>query len=433
MESTSLACRRPRARRVGASLAATAVTAALLAGCGSRPGPAASAPEKGTAAAEPAASPKPYAAADLRFGLDLLHVLCTQQPDQNIVLSPASLASSLGLAYLGAGGATARAIAAVLHLPAASRPALLAGLQARERAIASLSGGRVTVTEANQVWSDPGLIPRRSYLNAVATGYGAGLRRAPLQTDPVQSAGLINAAIAAQTRGHIRNLVTPQLLTGAGWVLTDAMFLQAAWASPFQGSQVQTNAFGTAAGQSVAARYLNGGPFAATTAAGWTAVSLPYRGGRLAMEALLPPAGLSAGACPVLTAAQAGALAAALRRPGAQASADVALPEVSLRTQASLRGPLSQLGLGPAFSGAADFAGLSPQAASLGAVVQAATLRVDTQGTVGSAASAVTVLPLALRATRPSIRFSRPYLLLLTDTSTGEPLFLARVANPALP
>jgi hypothetical protein len=27
--------------------------------------------------------------------------------------------------------------------------------------------------------------------------------------------------------------------------------------------------------------------------------------------------------------------------------------------------------------------------------------------------------------------FDRPYLLLVTDTATGEPLFLARVANPA--
>jgi serpin B len=29
------------------------------------------------------------------------------------------------------------------------------------------------------------------------------------------------------------------------------------------------------------------------------------------------------------------------------------------------------------------------------------------------------------------IVFDRPYLLLVTDTRTGEPLFLARVADPA--
>jgi hypothetical protein len=31
------------------------------------------------------------------------------------------------------------------------------------------------------------------------------------------------------------------------------------------------------------------------------------------------------------------------------------------------------------------------------------------------------------------IVFDRPYLLLVTDAATGEPLFLARVADPAAP
>jgi hypothetical protein len=31
----------------------------------------------------------------------------------------------------------------------------------------------------------------------------------------------------------------------------------------------------------------------------------------------------------------------------------------------------------------------------------------------------------------PPVVFDRPYLLLVTDQATGEPLFLARVANPA--
>ena len=31
---------------------------------------------------------------------------------------------------------------------------------------------------------------------------------------------------------------------------------------------------------------------------------------------------------------------------------------------------------------------------------------------------------------RPSVVFNRPYLLVVTDHGTGEPLFLARVADP---
>jgi serine protease inhibitor len=105
----------------------------LAAGCGSAaaPGrPPATRLLRGVAADEPSADPRPYGAADTAFGLDLLGAWCGQDPDANIVFSPESLASGLGMAYLGARGSTARAMASVLHLPATGQ-ALVAGLHAR--------------------------------------------------------------------------------------------------------------------------------------------------------------------------------------------------------------------------------------------------------------------------------------------------------------
>jgi serpin B len=110
------------------------------------------------------------------------------------------------------------------------------------------------------------------------------------------------------------------------------------------------------------------------------------------------------------------------------------LPEVSLRTQANLSGVLTNLGMGVAFGANADFSRMSAQSVSIGAVEHAATLRVGAQGTVGSAATAVVMVPADARATTaPPIVFNRPYLLLVSATGSGEPLFLARVADPAVP
>jgi serine protease inhibitor len=39
--------------------------------------------------------------------------------------------------------------------------------------------------------------------------------------------------------------------------------------------------------------------------------------------------------------------------------------------------------------------------------------------------------PTAARVLPPQVLFDRPYLMLVTDSATGEPLFMARVANPA--
>lgn len=410
----------------GAVLAAVTM---LAAGCGSAPARPAAAPRllRGVAAHEPAASAVPYGVADTRFGLQLLASVCRQGPDANVVLSPASLASGLGMAYLGARGRTAKDMAGGLHFPATG-PALKAGLAARSAALRGLDGPGVTVADTDQVWADPSLPPRRSYLNAVATGYGGqGVRQVPLLDHPDQSAQTINAAVAAATRGHIPDLLKPGSLKGMGWVLTDALYLSARWATPFERAMTYSGSFTTATGKTTRAHYLSGSVFAAARADGWTAVSLPYRDGKLSMVALLPPPGQAD--CAALPYRALASLSAGLATSTPNMA--VALPKVSLSSSLDMIPPLRQLGMGTAFGPAADFTGLSPAAGSIGTVVHAATLQVGEKGTVASAATAVGMLPTSAHVTAGTVTFNRPYLLLVRDTATGEPLFLARVADPA--
>jgi len=411
--------------------AGVAVAALLAAGCGSAPAPQAASPGGGSlvmgaAAREPAADPRPFGAADTAFGLSVLGAWCRADPQANIVLSPASLATGLGLAYLGARGGTARAVARVLRLPAAGS-ALEAGLHARSAALSALNGPGATVAASDQLWADPSLRTTSDYLNGIASSYDAGLRRVPLLSDPARAAAQINAVIAAATRGHIPRLLISQDLNGSGWVLTDALYLDADWAAPFEASQTRPGTFTTAAGARVSAQFLHGGGFSVTSSGGWTGVSLPYRGGKLAMTALLPP--VNAAACPPLSARTLGQITAGRSRGGGGLAA-VALPKVSLSSRASMRELLAGLGMGVAFEPGADFSGLSPQACCIGMVVHEATLRVAEKGTVASAATAVGITPTAIQAPMRAIVFDRPYLLLVTDTRTGEPLFLARVADP---
>jgi serpin B len=322
----------------------------------------------------------------------------------------------------------------VLHLPAAGGQSLAAGLQARSAALRGLSGPGVTVAASDQVWADPTLKTLRSYLDSVATGYDAGVAQVPLLTKPGLAAEEINQAIASATRGQIQRLLSADSLRDIGWVLTDALYLHAAWATPFDANQTLPNPFTTAAGQQVTARFMNGGLFRTASAAGWTAVRMPYRGGRLEMVALLPPSGDRG--CAMPAAATLGTLTARLAAGGKGGQAgslmrSVSLPRVSLGVHGSLKILLRQLGMGIAFTRAADFTGLSPQACCIGLVEQAATLRVGEKGTVASAASAVGMEPTAARVPVPVVVFDRPYLMLVTDSATGEPLFMARVADAA--
>jgi serpin B len=408
--------------------AGLALAAMFIAGCGSSVPPPVIA--HGVAAMEPQANPRPYGNADTALGLDVLGAYCRQDPRANLVMSPSSLASGLGMAYLGARGGTARAMAGVLHLPAAGGQPLEAGLQSRSAALRGLSGRGVTLSASDQVWADPTLPTERGYLNAVATGYDAGLAKAPLLSDPEKARQEINQAIDTATRGHIPDLLTPGSLQNIGWVLTDALYMNAAWATPFDPSVTSPDPFTTATGQRVTAQFMLNGPFRAISADGWTAVWLPYRGGKLAMEALLPPAGTTGCALPSATVLESMTSRLAAGQPSLL-SRSVVFPKVNLATHVSLKPVLAGLGMGVAFSSSADFTGLSKQACCIGLVEQAATLDIGEKGTVATAATAVGVEASAGRLLPPQVTFDRPYLLMVTAPATGEPLFMARVTNPA--
>ena len=385
------------------------------------------------------------AAADTAFGLDVLRAWCAQYPGKNLVFSPSTLASALGMAYLGARGATAAAMAKALHLPAAGGTTLEAGLQARADALGALGGPGVTLAASDEVWADPSLPPLTSYLDAVATGYRAGLAQAPFLTDQAKAADELNAAIAAATRGHIPHLVSPAMLSDVGWVLTAALYMNARWATPFDPAKTTKDDFTLADGKTVLPFYLEDNGFNYARAGGWTAVDLPYKGGKLTMTALLPPAGTASGSCALPSQASLASLTASLRAGGSGVAvarqhqgigrtAEVNLPKVSLSTggeTGDMKPVLQRLGMGVAFSPAdADFTGLSKLAGNLAFVQQAATLQVAEKGTVAAAAAAVGVAPASAEVNPVTITFDRPYLMLVSATATGEPLFLAQVADP---
>ena len=362
----------------------------------------------------------------------MLRAWCRSQPRSNIVFSPSSLATGLGLAYLGARGATAAAIARVLHLPAAGGPRTEADTRARQSALGRLDGPGVTLARSDRIWSDPSLLPRRSYLDAVATADQAGLSRVPLRTsDPVKAAQLINAAVARDTRGKIPQLLGPGSLAGPAWVLTDALYLNAAWATPFSPSRTEPGPFTAASGGTATARFMHGTGYRSASARGWTAVALPYRGGRLAMTALLPRAGPvpSVGCRPWPHCARS-------RRPVRTGPAGPARH----RRRAAQGQPRLAPGDGqPAHRARHGRRVFRPCRLHRAVAERVLHLVRRARGDAAGGGEGHgrqrghRGRPPARRrsgARRPEIAFDRPYLMLVTDTVTGEPLFLARVADP---
>jgi serpin B len=205
-------------------------------------------------------------------------------------------------------------------------------------------------------------------------------------------------------------------------VLTNALYLKARWRNPFPATSPAP--FHTGDGQVVRVPLMRSAVPVASyrRAGGWQSATLPYAGGRLAAVALLPPSHASGCAAPAL------AQWTALTAGSSTQSAEVQLPRLHLsQTWDNLQTSLAAMGL--PLNG--DYTGLGAADTQISEIVQHDTMDVTPAGTTAAAATGVAVGTAESAAPPLTLAFTRPFLLLLEDTATHTPLFLAQVTNPA--
>lgn len=361
------------------------------------------------------------AAADSAFAEALWAKLATQ--DGNVVLSPASIATALQMAYVGARGDTAAEMARTLHL----------GSDATTADLAAAAGGLLNQVDAGSskdsllkladaVWLQRNYPVAPGFRAAMADDFGSVFHLADFAEHGEEARKAINAAIASQTRDRIRNLLPPGTdLSSSRLVLTNAIYLKAAWESAFETGLTAPAPFTRSDGKVVRPKTMNATEtfdYAATD--DYQAVRLPYKGRRLAMTLLLPahgrpltwPAGLKFTAQTV----------------------DLALPKFTFSWDAELSGLLIELGMSTAFTDVADFSGISSESLHIGTVQHKAFIAVDENGTEAAAATAVNIVTGAAPAptSMAHLHFDRPFLFRIDDTVTGLPLFLGKVEDPTL-
>jgi serpin B len=157
---------------------------------------------------------------------------------------------------------------------------------------------------------------------------------------------------------------------------------------------------------------------------GFQAVELPYAGARLGMVIVLPDGP------PGQPASLGGVLAGLAHR-----QVSLALPRFRVTSGFGLRPVLAALGMPLAFSAEADFSGITTaQRLRVDEVVHKAYIDVDEEGTEAAAATAVVARAMArIMDPGPPVELivDRPFLFAITDSRSGLPLFLGRVADPA--
>lgn len=363
-----------------------------------------------------------------------LTMLAAAPADANSVVSPSSLTMALAMLTEGARGRTLEELEATLGASGEARRDAFAALRG---SFATMDGDPAIVQRAelpeqplvhlaDQVVVDDGYQIEPGYLEALADGFGVGVRRTDLSSSSAKQ--VLSEWVREHTGGLVKESAIepgPDLRV----VLQDAVLLAARWETPFLKANTSDQPFNLADGSRVTTETMSAAravAFAETD--GWTAIRLPYRDGRLYADLVLPPAGVDPGAVPAATLTKLTKTLDAAE----PVNVDLTLPTLDLKPE-----PLNLLptltGLAPsALCGAddTDFSGMGPEALCVQQAVQQAVLTLDEDGTKAAAVTEVAMAASGMAEPARQFHLDRPFLLQIGDQSTSWPLFLAAVRDP---
>jgi len=370
-------------------------------------------------------------AADTQFGLELFEVVAG---DENLMVSPYSIATALSMLYPGARGTTAEEIANVLHLSVddatlhAVRNHIDAALAEPPPPLGSQDDREpFTIRPANSAWGQGGYPFLEEYLAVLAENYGAGLRLLDYVGDPDGSREIINQWVEEATEDRIEDLLPAGSISqDTRLVLANAIWFKANWFTQFVPELTEAGPFRLLDGSTVEVPLMLTSLQTAYADTGlFEAVRLPYAGDA-AMVVLLPKDGSPADLASALITAD-----RQIRWEGRQVT--VTLPSFEFEGDVPLKPALQHLGMEAAFIPAtSDLTGISPVGnLYVSDAFHKTFIALDEEGTEAAAATAIVVNATSAGPPPATFTADRPFLFWIEHSSTGEMLFLGQVTDPS--
>lgn len=370
------------------------------------------------------------------FAFDLYQALRTESQG-NLIYSPYSVSLALAMIYAGARGETERQMADTLHygLPQerlhAAMNALDQDLAGRGEDARGIDGQGFRLNVANALWGQEDYRFLSEFLSLLAADYGAEMRRLDFAKTE-RARRTINDWVEKQTEGRIEELVPPGGLDATTrLVLTNAVYFNAAWATPFDPRMTRDRAFHRLDGSVVMASAMGQvSSLAYAEGEGYQAVELPYDGGEISMVVLLPTLGQFKAFEGSLDAARVEAILQDLVRRNVA----LAMPRFGFESEFHVEEALAAMGTPLAFTLQADFSGMTASGELfVDTVIHRAVVSVGEKGTEAAAATAGVMPPSAIPEDLVTVTVDRPFLFLILDLPTGTLLFVGRVMDPSPP
>ena len=368
------------------------------------------------------------------FAFDLYQAI--KEKGGNLFYSPYSISVALAMTYAGARNETEQQMADTLRFTLDQSKlhpvfnSLDLELTSRGEGAEGKDGEGFRLNIVNEIWGQKDYEFRNEFLDVLSENYGAGLRLLDYINAPEASRVTINDWVSDQTEGRIEDLI-PQGVIDAltRLVLTNAIYFNAAWLNPFNEDITDDGDFYLLDGGKVTVpMMIQSESLGYAEGDGYRAVELPYDSRELSMVILLPDSGkfeefegsLDAG------------LVDTIKNDLIYQEVALTMPKFKFESEFGLTDTLAAMGMPVAFTGAADFSGMTGNRdLFIAEVLHKAFVSVDEAGTEAAAATAVAMSLTAAPGEPVEVTLDRPFIFLIRDIETDAILFVGRMVNPS--
>lgn len=364
------------------------------------------------------------------FAFDMYRQISGEQ-DDNVVFSPFSISSAMGMVALGSRGETRQQIGQVFHFKP-DNPLDHWQLGSLQKEIAALSNDSNQICIANRVYLEKTYKIKRKYRKALRANYFAKIYSTDFISSPEPSRQLINKIIEADTKNLIQNLLpSGSILSDTRMVLTNAIYFKGKWKYAFNPDLTNDRNFTLSNGDKIKCPTMRvKAAFKTYEASNYRALQMDYQGSQLSMLILLPNADVPMKEFEKLL--DYSLLQTTIDGLASKGKVQLYLPKFLIQSESiSLKDQLAEMGMPLAFSNMADFSGITAHNdLKIGNVFHKAFIEVSEEGTTAAAATAVSMVMKTAIGPQNIFDVNRPFVYILTDNAKRTILFMGKVEHP---
>lgn len=362
------------------------------------------------------------AAADNAFTFNLFQTVAPGNTG-NLFISPLSVGFAMGMVSNGSNGQTFDAIKTAMNYDGFTQDDINSYYSQLLSELPQLDP-HTTLKIANSIWYNQGFSVLPAFVQTNSNYYKAKVEALDF-SDP-SATNTINSWVNDQTNGKIPKIVE-RISPDDMMYLINAVYFKSSWSTKFDAAKTHKMAFKLSNNTQVQADFMQGKidcKFYHNDTV--RMVELPFTNHRYSMVLLMPDNNGSINdIIPTLNAEK---WKYWTDRLGAT-EADILLPKFKFGYDIDLVNPLSQLGMGNAFSPAADFTHINAAGGlSITAIRQKTYVDVNETGAEAAAVTSVVIGTTA--SLNPQFTADRPFVFVIREMNTGLILFAGIMNNP---